>query len=144
MHLGWSELDFENFKAAPFFIYFITVSIIFSNYLEKRQKEKIKQRIDRATINHIKDFFDYIESDKQFCNDVLQKEVKLYSFDREEIAGEHKYFDKLYRLCVKYKEYCEFSFVYDREGLTNMKDSPSDHGKEVFQKLIESRVHVKW
>lgn len=64
-------------------------------------------------------------------------------FDREELPGEHKYFDKLYRLCEKYKEYCEFSFVYDREGLTNMKDSPSDHGKEVFQKLIKSRVHVR-
>ena len=65
---------------------FTTISVIFSNYLEKRQREKIKQRIDRATINHIKDFFDYIESDKQFCNDVLQKEVKLYNFDREEIG----------------------------------------------------------
>lgn len=64
-------------------------------------------------------------------------------FDREELPGEHKYFDKLYRTCDKYKQYCEFSFVYDREGLTNMKDSPSDRGKEIFQKLIESRVHVK-
>jgi hypothetical protein len=65
---------------------FTTISIVLANYLEKRQREKIKQRIDRATINHIRDFFDYIESDKQFCNDVLQKEVKLYSFDREEIG----------------------------------------------------------
>lgn len=64
-------------------------------------------------------------------------------FDREEIAGEDKYFNKLYHICDKYKEYCQFSFVYDREGLTNMKDSPSDHGKEVFEKLIERRVIVK-
>lgn len=62
------------------------LTIVLSVYLEKRQKKKIKQRIDRATIIHIKDFFDYIQSDKQFCNDVLQKEVKLYSFDREEIG----------------------------------------------------------
>jgi hypothetical protein len=65
---------------------FTTISIVLAIYLEKIQKEKIKQRIDRAKINHIKDFFDYIESDKQFCNDVLQKEVKLYNFDREEIG----------------------------------------------------------
>jgi hypothetical protein len=64
-------------------------------------------------------------------------------FDREEITGEDKYFNKLYHICDKYKEYCQFSFVYDREGLTNMKDSPSDHGKEVFEKLIERRVIVK-
>jgi hypothetical protein len=65
---------------------FTTISIVLANYLVKIQKEKIKQRINRATIIHTKDFFDYIESDKQFCNDVLQKEVKLYSFEREEIG----------------------------------------------------------
>lgn len=70
------------------------------------------------------------------------KEIVI-CFDREEVFGEHKYFDKLYKLCGKYKEYCAFSFIYDRNGLTNMKDSPSDHGKEVFEKLIESRVNVR-
>ncbi len=65
---------------------FTIISIVLANYLVKIQKEKIKQRINRATIIHTKDFFDYIESDKQFCNDVLQKEVKLYSFEREEIG----------------------------------------------------------
>ena len=64
-------------------------------------------------------------------------------FDKEEQPGQHKYFDKLYAIGNKYKEYCQFSFVYDRTGLLNMKDSPSDHGKEVFQKLIESRVFVR-
>ena len=64
-------------------------------------------------------------------------------FDKEELPGQHKYFDKLYSICNKYNQYCQFSFVYDTKGLLNMKDSPSDHGKEVFQKLIESRVRVK-
>ena len=67
----------------------------------------------------------------------------IICFDKEEQPGQHTYFDKLYKLGSKYKEYCQFSFVYDRKGLLNMKDSPSDHGKEVFQKLVESRVPIK-
>jgi len=67
----------------------------------------------------------------------------IICFDREELPGETKYFDKLYKLCSKYNQYCTFSFVYDRAGLTNMKDSPSDRGKEIFDKLIESRVFVQ-
>ena len=64
-------------------------------------------------------------------------------FDKEEKEGEHKYFDKLMKICEKYKNYCNFSFVYDRENLIRMKDSPSDRGEEIFRKLIERRVSVK-
>lgn len=64
-------------------------------------------------------------------------------FDREEEEGETKYFDKLYALCKKYNQYCQFSFIYDRFGILNMKDSPSDHGEEIFKKLLEKRVRVR-
>jgi hypothetical protein len=64
-------------------------------------------------------------------------------FDKEEIEGETKYFDKLYALCKKYNQYCQFSFLYDRLGLLGMKDSPSDKGEEIFKKLLEKRVRVK-
>ena len=64
-------------------------------------------------------------------------------FDKEEIEGETKYFDKLYALCKKYNQYCQFSFIYDRLGLIEMKESPSDRGEEVFKKLLEKRVRVK-
>lgn len=64
-------------------------------------------------------------------------------FDKEEIEGEQKYFDKLYALCKKYNQYCQFSFLYDRLGLLGMKDSPSDRGEEIFKKLLEKRVRVK-
>ena len=64
-------------------------------------------------------------------------------FDKEEIEGETKYFDKLYALCKKYIQYCQFSFLYDRLGLLDMKDSPSDKGEEIFKKLLEKRVKVK-
>ena len=64
-------------------------------------------------------------------------------FDSEEKAGETKYFDKLWALCQKYKQYANFSFIYDRLGLLNLKDSPSDRGEETFKKLLEKRTRVK-
>lgn len=70
------------------------------------------------------------------------KEI-IICFDKEEINGENKYFNKLYNLCNKYKNYCKFSFVYDREHLLELKDSPSDKGEEIFKKLVNKRIRVK-
>ena len=70
------------------------------------------------------------------------KEIVL-CFDKEELPRESKYFDKLYAICEKYKNYCNFSFIYDRRGLLSLKDSPSDKGEEVFQILLNERVKVK-
>ena len=73
------------------------------------------------------------------CN---PKEI-IICFDKEENKGEEKYFNKLWNLCKKYINYCNFSFIYDREELLDMKDSPSDKGEKVFNKLVEKRVKVK-
>lgn len=67
----------------------------------------------------------------------------ILCFDKEELPGEDKYFNKLYNICKKYGQYCNFSFIYDREGLLNLKESPTDRGEEVFVKLLEKRVRVK-
>lgn len=64
-------------------------------------------------------------------------------FDKEELPGEEKYFNKLYSICKKYNQYANFSFIYDREGLLKLKESPTDRGEEVFTKLLEKRVRVK-
>lgn len=64
-------------------------------------------------------------------------------YDNEELKGENKYFDKLYKICEKYSNYCNMSFVYDRNGLTKLKDSPTDNGEEIFIKLIKERIKVK-
>ena len=67
----------------------------------------------------------------------------IICFDNEEQPGKDKYFNKLYEICNKYKNYCNFSFVYDRQGLLGLKDSPSDRGEETFKKLLDRRVKVK-
>lgn len=64
-------------------------------------------------------------------------------FDKEELLGEEKYFNKLWNICQKYKNYCNFSFIYDRDGLLDLKDSPTDKGEEIFRKLLNKRVKVK-
>ena len=67
----------------------------------------------------------------------------ILCFDSEELGDDTKYFDKLWAICQKYKNYTNFSFVYDRLGLLELKDSPSDKGEEVFRKLLEKRTKVK-
>jgi hypothetical protein len=61
----------------------------------------------------------------------------------EELPPEDKYFYKLWNICKKYSNYCTFSFIYDRENLLDLKDSPTDKGEEIFKKLLEKRVKVK-
>ena len=70
------------------------------------------------------------------------KEIVL-CLDKEELPGEDKYFYKLWDMCSKYKLYTNMSFIYDRENLLNLKDSPFDRGRDIFNKLLEKRVKVK-
>ena len=80
--------------------------------------------------------------------DILLKYIKpreiIICFDKEyEAAGApdgQKYFKKLWDLCKKYSLYCNMSFVFDREKLLGLKDSPIDKGKEIFLRLLETRI----
>ena len=82
----------------------------------------------------------------KYALDILIRECHPYEIilclDNEEEPGKTDYFDKLYHICDKYKQYANFSFVYDKEKLLNLKDSPSDKGEEVFKYLLETRVRV--
>ena len=83
----------------------------------------------------------------KYALNILMKECHpkeiIVCFDKENEGIENSYFDKLWNMCKKYSMYCNFSFVYDREGLLQLKDSPTDRGEEVFKKLIDRRVYVK-
>ena len=82
----------------------------------------------------------------KYALDILVRECHpreiVICFDQEEEPGKQDYFDKLYNLCCKYKVYSNFSFIYDKEKLLRLKDSPSDRGEEVFLKLLEKRTKV--
>lgn len=51
-------------------------------------------------------------------------------------------FEKAKQTCMKYKNYCNFSFLWDRKGLLGLKDSPTDKGQKVFEKLVEERIRL--
>lgn len=64
-------------------------------------------------------------------------------YDNEELPKESKYFQKLWNMCNKYKNYCNVSFIYDRNQISKLKDSPSDNGEEVFIRLLKERIKIK-
>lgn len=82
----------------------------------------------------------------KYSLDILIRECHpqevIICFDKEEKPHESTYFHKLYDICSKYKAYADFSFLYDKEDLLKLKDSPSDRGEEVFRYLLETRVRV--
>ena len=66
----------------------------------------------------------------------------IICFDSEELPHSSNYFNYLYNICNKYKAYCNFSFIYDKDGLLELKDSPSDKGENIFVKLLYGRVKI--
>lgn len=74
----------------------------------------------------------------RFCQ---PKEIVI-CFDKEELPGKEEYFNKLYTIGARYKNYANFSFIYDRQDLLKLKQSPTDCGEEVFRKLIERRIKI--
>ena len=66
----------------------------------------------------------------------------IIAFDNEEKPGEDKYYKKLKRICEKYQEYIQMSFVYDRRRITKFKNSPTDEGKDKYYNLIANRVRL--
>lgn len=69
------------------------------------------------------------------------KEI-IVAYDREEQLGSKAYYKRLYRMCEKYKNYCDVSFIYDN-SLMEMKQSPFDKDAQTLQKLIDRRVKIK-
>ena len=43
-------------------------------------------------------------------------------------------------LSNKYKNFVNISFIFDRNFLTEYKDSPIDKGKDIFLKLFKERI----
>ena len=79
---------------------------------------------------------------KILLKECAPKEIVL-CLDNEEKPGEDSYFNKLYSICQKYKNYCNFSFIYDRKGITKFKDSPTDRGEDIFVQLLKKRIKIK-
>lgn len=67
----------------------------------------------------------------------------IICFDKEEEPPQEIYFNRLYQIGKKYQNYADFSFIYDREKLLDLKDSPTDKGEEIFEQLLKRRVRIR-
>jgi hypothetical protein len=79
----------------------------------------------------------------QLLMDAGAREI-IIAFDKEFTNRQErdKYFQKLWDKCVRYKNYCQMSFILDDYGLLNHKDSPIDRGQEKLIQLIKNRIKV--
>lgn len=83
----------------------------------------------------------------KYVVDILIRECHprelVLCFDKEQTSKhDETYFNKLYNMCAKYKNYIDVSFIYDKEDLLCLKDSPSDKGEEIFVKLLNKRIKI--
>lgn len=68
----------------------------------------------------------------------FDKEYKKYPSKEAE-----SYFNKLWGIGEKYSNYCNFSFIFDKDNLLSEKDSPVDCGADTFEKLYKKRIFIK-
>ena len=70
----------------------------------------------------------------------------VIAFDRqweEKNNNEYKHWiNMLEKLNERFKNDINISIIYDRNMLTGYKDSPLDHGKEIFLQLFKERVRL--
>lgn len=61
----------------------------------------------------------------------------LLAYDKEgdTPAEAKKYYSKLNRICSNYKNKVQIGYIQDMDNLLNLKDSPTDKGRETFLRL---------
>lgn len=53
------------------------------------------------------------------------------------------YQEKVLKIAHFFKGYANIDIVYDRNGLINLKDSPTDKGREVWEQLYNDRERLE-
>lgn len=68
----------------------------------------------------------------------------IIAFDKEGETWKEKekYYNKLKNICKKYSNKCKMGFIIDGINLLNLKDSPTDKGKDTFLKLYKNVIWV--
>lgn len=66
----------------------------------------------------------------------------IIAFDKEGDGwgAREKYQRKLRKICKKFSNFCNIGFLWDSKNLLQLKDSPTDKGKEVFLRLYNEGV----
>ena len=77
----------------------------------------------------------------------LGVEEVILGYDREFQGGKgapdtKEYESKLYKIISPLLPYVNVSVIMDYDGLTNVKDSPTDKGRRVFEELYHQRIKI--
>lgn len=73
---------------------------------------------------------------------ICQPKEIILCYDQEELKNSQLYFDKLYNIALKYKQYTNISFIYDKEHILQLKQSPFDVGEQKFLQLVKNRIKL--
>ena len=76
--------------------------------------------------------------DKEYCEDYYGEEYNNSKEQRLMFA----YFEKLKKICKMLNSYVTVNIIIDYDNLLEMKQSPTDRGKEVFETLYRNRVTI--
>ncbi|VIF90336.1 DNA primase (bacterial type) [Clostridioides difficile] len=76
----------------------------------------------------------------------LGVEELIIAFDRQfKVKGDEEYItwrNKIYKSVQDIKEKLNISVIWDKDNLLEYKNSPSDLGKFVFERLLKSRINI--
>lgn len=72
----------------------------------------------------------------------VERIIVAYDNEGKTWREKDEYYYKLKNICLKYKNLCQMGFLFDNENLLELKDSPFDRGKEVFEKIMKKVVTV--
>lgn len=75
------------------------------------------------------------------ANEIVVALDKEYNNSNSEKA--YQYRKKIEKLCERYKNQANFSYIWDYDNLLEEKDSPFDKGKEIFDYLYKNRVKLR-
>ena len=67
--------------------------------------------------------------------------IIAYDKEGETYDEKKKNLKKVMGICERYKHKCRMGFIYDYDGILNLKESPFDRGKEVFTTLYRK---IRW
>ena len=76
--------------------------------------------------------------DKEYCEEWYNEE---HNKTKNQILM-FKYFKKLKKICKMLNSYFTVNIVIDFDNLLELKDAPTDKGKEVFQQLLKDKITI--
>jgi hypothetical protein len=67
-------------------IVFVVISFVINGAIRKALDKFINGEIERHKGKHIREFFDYIESDPVFVKNVLREDIPIYDDERKKVG----------------------------------------------------------